>query len=156
MTIIQWSRANAKITRATILAVNIPALHNVWKIMPPQVITFLSARIILKAELYAAATKHIKQMVKLNINKWGRLHFGCSYLFPIPMTLVKLWPILRSIMLDRLSNGFWQSERINETPVGEPTPQKNQRDATYKHHSVAGKISADLFRHRFSWPQGRG
>ena len=70
MTIIQWSRANAKITRATILAVNIPALHNVWKIMPPQVITFLSARIILKAELYAAATKNIKQMVKLNINKW--------------------------------------------------------------------------------------
>ena len=56
MTIIQWSRANAKITRATILAVNIPALHNVWKIMPPQVITFLSARIILKAELYAAET----------------------------------------------------------------------------------------------------
>ena len=66
MTIIQWSRANAKITRATILAVNIPALHNVWKIMPPQVITFLSALIILKAELYAAVTYQTNGQAKHN------------------------------------------------------------------------------------------
>ena len=64
MTIIQWSKANAKITRATILAVNIPALHSVWKIMPPQVMTFLSARIILKAELYAAVTKQKQNKIR--------------------------------------------------------------------------------------------
>ena len=45
-------------------------------------------------------------------------------------------------------------ENLRENPG--KIPKKNQKDATYKHHFVAGKIFVDLFRHRFSWPQGRG